>query len=621
VAGAVGAAAGSIASQVVGVAMGAQDSISWRGVALSALSGGVGGSLANVDFGLGIKGNFVARATLGNALTQGIGVVTGLQDKFDWRGVAASAVGAAVGQAVGGKLGRAWGGTPMGDFAARAVTGLAAGTAAAVMRGGKIAIQQVATDAFGNALGYSVAEANWGGQQDNQGSVYNDGDIAMSELRFSRGYRNNFARVNALMDSVPSFDDPAQGVNDRFEGVDVAGTGAGRDFIRKVGASRELQAVTDKIYNGLDDINAAVSMGNPGLPRIRELQASGFRTLAEQRDVIRNSPALMQEILDRGLTFDSDIEQVGMLGAFGNSDTVHRIAVATARAGGAGRATAQGIATQLGELDSFGSTFVNRMPGDMSVERAAPGVYLNTLLGLRSHVDSTTLYIGSMSDHQFAQLGEYTDTVIGSGGMTNYKQNEALAAAWTSLQGSARGYAHIGEGLSVASLGLRNVAGGLGEAMGRMAMGEGVFANSTFGRLLFPAAARPLYAVSPGPSLSAEGEFIVGKHGDMPSPRPGQHSHHGVMSAWMKANYPGYDPDLAPAVLMPEASHRATFGVYNKWRAEMRQEMGGTFEWSKVPEPGMRSLSNNMFEAASMPATIRQQYWEWFDRMKGALTK
>jgi hypothetical protein len=47
----------------------------------------------------------------------------------------------------------------MGDFAARAVTGLAAGTAAAVMRGGKIAIQQVATDAFGNALGSGLADA------------------------------------------------------------------------------------------------------------------------------------------------------------------------------------------------------------------------------------------------------------------------------------------------------------------------------------------------------------------------------------------------------------------------------------------------------------------------------
>ena len=35
--------------------------------------------------------------------------------------------------------------------------------------------------------------------------------------------------------------------------------------------------------------------------------------------------------------------------------------------------------------------------------------------------------------------------------------------------------------------------------------------------------------------------FRVGKHGEMPTPRPGQHSHHGVMSAWMEKNYPAYD--------------------------------------------------------------------------------
>jgi hypothetical protein len=169
-------------------------------------------------------------------------------------------------------------------------------------------------------------------------------------------------------------------------------------------------------------------------------------------------------------------------------------------------------------------------------------------------------------------------------------------------------------------LGLRNIAGSLGEAMGSMAMGEGVLANSTLGKLLF-GPARPMYVVPPGAKLSPDGQFPVAQHGDMPAPRPGQHSHHGVMSAWMRARYPDYDPDLAPAILMPEANHRATFGVYNTWRAEMRQDMGGTFEWSKVPEPGMRSLSERMFDKASVPAATRQQYWEWFDRMKGALTK
>ncbi|WP_048441684.1 hypothetical protein [Caenimonas sp. SL110] len=43
-------------------------------------------------------------------MTQGIGVATGLQDKFNWRIVVASAAGAGVGQAVGSQLGNSFGG-------------------------------------------------------------------------------------------------------------------------------------------------------------------------------------------------------------------------------------------------------------------------------------------------------------------------------------------------------------------------------------------------------------------------------------------------------------------------------------------------------------------------------
>ena len=87
----------------------------------------------------------------------------------------------------------------------------------------------------------------------------------------------------------------------------------------------------------------------------------------------------------------------------------------------------------------------------------------------------------------------------------------------------------------------------------------------------------------------------------------------------MKKHFPGYDADQAPAILMPDANHQATFGVYNKWRAEMRQGMGGKFDWGKVSEAEMRSLSQRMLDAAEVPANIRQEYWAWFERMKGVL--
>ena len=93
------------------------------------------------------------------------------------------------------------------------------------------------------------------------------------------------------------------------------------------------------------------------------------------------------------------------------------------------------------------------------------------------------------------------------------------------------------------------------------------------------------------------------------------------MSAWMKKHYPGYDSKKAPAILMPDKNHQATYGVFNKWRAEVAKSLGGTFDWSKVSEGEIRELSETMFDAAQVPANIRREYWAEFERMKTALQK
>jgi hypothetical protein len=163
VAGAAAGAAGSIASQGVEIAAGNQRGFNWKQVGLSALGGGISAELPSgfaSGLNLGTTGQLMARAAVANALTQGIGVATGLQHSFSWQAVAASAVGAGAGQAVGPAFGEAFGNTAAGQFGARLATGLVAGTAAAVMRGGKVAIQQVATDAFGNALGQGLVDAS-----------------------------------------------------------------------------------------------------------------------------------------------------------------------------------------------------------------------------------------------------------------------------------------------------------------------------------------------------------------------------------------------------------------------------------------------------------------------------
>jgi trimeric autotransporter adhesin len=102
VGGAIAGAAASIASQGVGVATGIQQGFSWKGVALAALSGGINGGLngsgilAGQTFGAG-----AARGALSSGLGQGIALATGLQNKFDWAGVAAAGVSAGVGSALG----------------------------------------------------------------------------------------------------------------------------------------------------------------------------------------------------------------------------------------------------------------------------------------------------------------------------------------------------------------------------------------------------------------------------------------------------------------------------------------------------------------------------------------
>ncbi|WP_426303949.1 LysM peptidoglycan-binding domain-containing protein [Acidovorax facilis] len=165
--GATAAAAGSVASQAVGVAIGAQSKFSWKNVALAAVSGGVSGGLGTVDFTgsgeLGSLGNTVIRSALGNTISQGIGVATGLQKSFDWKSVAGAAVGAGVGWGVGQALG-----SNANTLAGAGIRSFAAGAATALVRGGKISITQVAVDAFGSALGDGLGDALRVGQGQSQ---------------------------------------------------------------------------------------------------------------------------------------------------------------------------------------------------------------------------------------------------------------------------------------------------------------------------------------------------------------------------------------------------------------------------------------------------------------------
>lgn len=101
--GAGAAMVGSIVSQGLGVATGIQEKFSWKSVAMAGIGSLVTAGLGQIAGGGGWLAAG-ARAAAGSAITQGIGVATGLQDKFDWAGVAAAGVGGAVGNLLGDDL-------------------------------------------------------------------------------------------------------------------------------------------------------------------------------------------------------------------------------------------------------------------------------------------------------------------------------------------------------------------------------------------------------------------------------------------------------------------------------------------------------------------------------------
>ncbi len=227
VTGALSAAAASVVSQGVAIAIGVQDKFSWSQVGLAFVGGGVAAGIGEVATGaMAGQGTFavVSRAMLANAVSQGIGVATGLQDQFSWVGVAAAGIGAGVGQAVSEGLGmtvdgvrtEAYAQAGWGERLAKsALTGLAAGAATAVARGGRISVTQIAADAFGQAIGSSIAEANWSSGVS---------DIAREDFRRSEiEAMNNDARIaNALAMSGPGMSEadywnaPARTMADRY---------------------------------------------------------------------------------------------------------------------------------------------------------------------------------------------------------------------------------------------------------------------------------------------------------------------------------------------------------------------------------------------------------------------
>ncbi|MDH2239973.1 LysM peptidoglycan-binding domain-containing protein, partial [Pigmentiphaga sp. GD03639] len=188
---AIGGAVGALAGQVTAMATGVQDKFSWTGVALGAVGAGVTAGLGQAGLVKAVASAFgnsatATQAALGgmrSAATQGIGVVTGLQSSFDWKGVAASAIAGGVAQQVGGVWAEGYGSA---EYMTR---GLAAGMTSALVRGQSLSrnIGNIAFDVIGATVGNALAENL---SQIKPGDNDRQADLVTSEIqRISREMR------------------------------------------------------------------------------------------------------------------------------------------------------------------------------------------------------------------------------------------------------------------------------------------------------------------------------------------------------------------------------------------------------------------------------------------------
>ncbi|WP_143016741.1 LysM peptidoglycan-binding domain-containing protein [Paraburkholderia phenazinium] len=202
-AGVTAGAAGAAAGQGVMMSAGQQNGFNWNGLAQGALTGaltggfaasGVGKALADAMGGLGEAGSQIgAQAVLGagrSALTQGLGIATGLSHGFDWKGVAASAIASGAGYGVGqtavGKI------PVVGGVA----SGVAAGAASTLARGGSLGrnVGAITADAIASTVGNLVVNQV---QAQSVGKTAVSGNGSMSALYGSGGSYEELVRQTA----------------------------------------------------------------------------------------------------------------------------------------------------------------------------------------------------------------------------------------------------------------------------------------------------------------------------------------------------------------------------------------------------------------------------------------
>jgi hypothetical protein len=150
--GAIAGTIGSAVSQGVAIGAGLQENFNWKSLAMSAIASGVTAGV-NASFLKDLKlpqadiTRPMLTAATSSVITQGVAVLTDLQESFSWRQVAISAVSAPLVQYVGENVGGITGFEFLGDMA-----GSLSGSLVRRAFDENVETEQMWADAFGNAL-------------------------------------------------------------------------------------------------------------------------------------------------------------------------------------------------------------------------------------------------------------------------------------------------------------------------------------------------------------------------------------------------------------------------------------------------------------------------------------
>lgn len=272
---AIGATTGSVVSQGIGLITGIQDRFDWRGVALSAISAGVSGGLGGVGDG------FIAGAVRGiqtNVISQGIGLATGLQKRFDWTAVAAGAVVGGVSNSVS-----SWAALGKSDsFINQAVTSGAGAIAGAATRslltgtdfGDNVlaVLPDVIASTIGNTIG---AKVQFGKAASRQGQSANGSEGVLEDNTRSTATLAN-ENPQGLLKPLPPLGD----WSGNSQGSSGANLDDARDYIRSLDTSWILRPPTSlkalpKIINLSYLEKSTQSLMDQSYPGGRDMEQGG----------------------------------------------------------------------------------------------------------------------------------------------------------------------------------------------------------------------------------------------------------------------------------------------------------------------------------------------------------